>query len=108
DERAGGGFDLGYNSGLRSELRIGYELFNGKLNPLVGAAGLPIVHGSTGEFRARYVWDGQDSPAVPGKGTPIVATLPRVLQSPGVTSPITQFEVVTSTFFALGSKTSLF
>jgi NTE family protein len=108
DERAGGGFDLGYNSGLRSELRIGYELFDGKLSPLVGAAGLPIVHGSTGEFRGRFVWDGQDSPSVPGKGTRIVATLARVLQSPGVTSPITQLEVQTSNVFALGSKTSLF
>ncbi len=108
DERAGGGFDLGYNSGVRSELRIGYELFDGKLSPLVGAAGLPIVHGSTGEFRARYVWDGQDSPSVPGDGTRIIATLARVLQSPGVTSSITQFDVQTSNFLALGNKTSLF
>ncbi len=108
DERAGGGFDLGYNSGLRSELRVGYELFDGKLSPLVGAAGLPIIHGSTGEFRARYVWDGQDSPSVPGKGTRIVATLARVLQSPGVTHPISQIDVQTSNVFALGSKTSLF
>jgi NTE family protein len=108
DERAGGGFDLGYNSGLRSELRIGYELFDGKLSPLVGAAELPFVHGSTGEFRARYVWDGQDSPSVPGKGTRIVATLARVLQSPGVTSPITQLDVQTSNVFAIGDKTSLF
>lgn len=108
DERAGGGFDLGYNSGLRSELRIGYELYDGKLSPLVGAAGLPIVHGSTGEFRARFVWDGQDSPSVPGKGTRIVATLTHVLQSPGVTSPITQFDVQSSNVFAVGDKTSLF
>ena len=59
DERAGGGFDIGYNPGRRSEARFGYELFDAKLTPLIGSAGLPIVHGSTGEFRARYVWDGQ-------------------------------------------------
>ena len=29
DERAGGGFDIGYNSGRRSEFRVGYELFEG-------------------------------------------------------------------------------
>lgn len=108
DERGGGGLDLGYNSGLRGEFRFGYEIFDGKLSPLVGATGLPIVHGSTGELRARYVWDGQDSPSVPGKGTRIVATLARVLQSPGITSPITQLDVQTSNVFALGSKTSLF
>ena len=108
DERAGGGFDIGYNSGLRSELRLGYELFDGKLSPLIGNAGLPIVGGSTGEFRARYVWDGQDSPAVPSKGTRLVVTASRVLQSPGLARPIGQIEVQTSNFVPVGPKTSLF
>lgn len=108
DERAGGGFDLGYNSGRRSELRVGYELFSGKLDPLVGSAGLPIVSGSTGEFRARYVWDGQDNPSVPGVGTRMIATLSRVLQSPGLPHPIGQLEVKASSFIPLSPVTSLF
>ena len=108
DERAGGGFDIGYNSGRRSEFRIGYEIFDGKLSPLIGDAGLPIVNGSTGEFRARYVWDGQDSPSVPSSGTRVVATLSRVLQSPGLAHPIGQLEVQTSSFVPVGPKTSLF
>src|SRR5579863_823613 len=108
DERAGGGFDIGYNSGLRSGLRVGYEIFDGKLSPLVGATGLPIVHGSTGELRARYVWDGQDSPSVPGKGTRMVATLARVLQSPGLPQHLDQLDIQTSSFVPLGPKTSLF
>jgi NTE family protein len=108
DERAGGGFDLGYNSGRRSEIRLGYENFSGRLNPLIGSQGLPIVSGDTGEFRARYVWDGQDSPAVPGVGTRIVATVSRVIESPGLVHPISQLEVQTSNFFPVGPKTSLF
>jgi NTE family protein len=108
DERAGGGFDIGYNSGRRSEFRIGYEIFDGKLSPLIGAAGLPIVDGSTGEFRARYVWDGQDSPSVPGRGTRMVVTVSRVLQSPGLAHPIGQLDVQTSSFVPVGLKTSLF
>jgi NTE family protein len=108
DERAGGGLDLGYDSGRRSEFRVGYEAFSGRLSPLIGAAGLPIVHGTTGEIRARYVWDGQDSPAVPSRGTRIVATLSRVLQSPGLAHPIGQLDVQTSTFVPVVSKTSLF
>src|ERR1022692_874578 len=108
DERAGGGFDIGYNSSRRSEFRIGYELFDGKLSPLIGSTGLPSVHGSTGEFRARYVWDGQDSPSVPSSGTRIVATLSRVLQSPGLAHPIGQLDVQTSSFVPVGPKTSLF
>ncbi len=108
DERAGGGFDFGYNTGRRSELRFGYEIFSGKLAPLIGSAGLPSVSGSTGEFRARYIWDGQDSPAVPSRGTRIVASLSRVLQSPGVAHSIDQLDVQTSTFIPTGPKTSLF
>jgi NTE family protein len=108
DERAGGGFDIGYDSGRRSEFRIGYEIFEGKLSPLIGATGLPIVNGSTGEFRARYVWDGQDSPSVPSSGTRTVITLSRVLQSPGLAHPIGQLDVQTSSFVPLGPKSSIF
>src|SRR5271155_5607237 len=108
DERAGGGFDLGFNTGQRSELRLGYEIFEGKFAPLIGSAGLASVTGSTGEFRARYVWDGHDSPEVPGRGTRIVASLSRVLQSPGLVHPIEQLDVQTSTFIPTGPKTSLF
>ena len=108
DERAGGGFDIGFNSGRRSEFRIGYELYDGKLAPLIGAAGLPIVHGTTGQFRARYVWDGQDSPSVPSRGSRVVATLSRVLQSPGLAQSATQLDVQSSTFIPISHKTSLF
>jgi outer membrane protein assembly factor BamA len=69
---------------------------------------LPIVHGSTSEFRARYVWDVQDSPSVPSRGTRVVATLSRVLESPGLAHPIGQLDAQTSTFVPLGPKTSLF
>jgi NTE family protein len=108
DERAGGGLDLGYNSGRRSELRFGYQIFEGKLAPLVGSAGLPIVSGSTGQLRMRYIWDGLDSPSVPSTGTRVIATLSRVLQSPALPSPIDQLEVQTSNFIRTGPKTSLF
>ena len=108
DQRAGGGFDLGYNFNRLSELRLGYEIFDGKLAPLIGSAGLPSVSGSTGQFRARYVYDGEDSPAVPSRGTRIVANLSRVLQSPGLAHPIDQLEIETSTFVPTSVKTSLF
>lgn len=108
DERAGGGLDLGYDSGQRSEFRLGYQLFEGKLAPLIGAAGLPIAHGSTGQVRARFVWDGLDSPAVPTSGARLVATLARVLQSPEIPHAISQLDIETSKFLPVGGKTSLF
>jgi NTE family protein len=107
DERAGGGLDVG-RSGRRSEFRLGYEVFSGKLSPLIGSAGLPIVSGSTGEVRARYVWDEQDSPSIPRKGERVVATLTRVLQSPGLAHPIGQLDVQTSSFVPVSGKTSIF
>jgi len=108
DERAGGGLDIGYNTGRRSEARLGYEIFQGKLSPLVGSSGLPTAKGSTGEFRLRYVWDGQDSPSIPSRGTRIMADLTRVLQSPQLAHPLDQAELQTSSFVPLGGKTSLF
>ena len=104
DERAGGGVDLGYSSGRRSEFRVGYEIFDGKLSPLIGATGLPIVHGSTGEFRARFVWDGQDSPSVPSTGTRVLATLSHVMESPGLLHSVDQLDVQTSIFVPVGKR----
>ena len=108
DERAGGGLDIGYDTGRRSEVRLGYEVFTGRLAPLVGSAGLPTTKGSTGELRLRYVWDGQDSPTVPSRGFRITTSLTRVLQSPGLPHPLDQLDVQTSTFIPLSPKTSLF
>jgi NTE family protein len=108
DERAGGGLDLGYAAGRRSELRFGYQIFSAKLAPLIGDTGLPTISGNTGEFRARYVWDGQDSPSVPSSGTRVLATVSRILQSPGVAAPFNQFDLQSSTFFPVTNQTSIF
>lgn len=108
DERGGGGFDLGYSFGRRGELRFGYQIFSGRLAPLIGSAGLPTLSGSTGEFRTRYVWDNQDNPAVPRSGLRLVATASRVLQSPGLAHPLDQLDVESSIFIPMGAKTSLF
>ena len=107
DERAGVGLDIG-RTARNSEFRVGYEIFSGRLSPLIGSAGLPIVSGSTGEFRARYVWDGQDTPTIPSTGSRVVATLSRILQSPGLEHPIGQLDLQTSTFVPVSAKTSVF
>ncbi len=108
DERGGGGFDIGYNTGLRSELRVGYEIFNGDLAPLIGDAGLPTIHGNSGEVRLRYVFAGQDSPTVPAKGLRLVLNLSHLFNSPGTTQSINQAEVQSTTFVPISSKTSIF
>jgi len=108
DERGGGGFDFGYNTGLRSELRVGYEIFNGDLAPLIGSAGLPTISGDSGEVRLRFIFAGQDSPTVPSKGLRLVLSLSHVFNSPGTTSYIDQAEMQSVTFVPVSSKTSIF
>ncbi len=108
DERGGGGADIGYNTGRRSELRLGYQIFNGDLRALIGAAGLPTIRGDSGEVRLRYIFDGQDSPTVPSRGLRVVTNLSHVFNSPGTTHSINQLEVQSSTFAPVGTKTSIF
>jgi NTE family protein len=108
DERGGGGFDIGYNSGLRNELRVGYEIFNGDLAPLIGDAGLPTVSGSSGQLRLRYIFAGQDSPTVPAKGLRLVMNVAHVFNSPLTTHAIDQAEMQSTTFVPISDKTSLF
>lgn len=102
DERAGGGLDFGLEVNRDSEVRLGYEIFDGKLAPLVGSAGLPILSGSTGQARLRYVFDGQDDPSVPSRGIRLVANLSHTLQSPNLFRPIDQLDLQTSTFVPIG------
>ncbi len=112
DERGGGGLDVGYDFSRRSELRFGYELFSGRLSPLIGSNsgsdGLPIVRGSTGEFRIRHVYDSQDRATVPSQGIRLETTLARILQSPGLPDPLSQVEERASIFTPVTNKTSLF
>jgi len=45
---------------------------------------------------------------VPSRGMRVVVTVSRVLQSPGLSHPIGQLDVRTSSFLPVGPKTSLF
>ncbi|MBZ5707185.1 MAG: patatin-like phospholipase family protein [Acidobacteriia bacterium] len=108
DARAGGGLDVGFSSGRRSELRFGYELYAGKISPIIGASTLPSLSGTTGQLRLRFVYDGQDSPSVPSRGERLVATLSRTLQTPGSTNTFDQLQVDSLTFAPISRKNSLF
>ena len=108
DERGGGGLDIGLASGRRSELRVGYQLFNGDLVPLIGSSGLSELNGSSGQLRLRFVYDGLDRPTVPGRGERVVLNVSRVFQSPGTVRPFSQLEARSSTFVAISAKTSIF
>ncbi len=108
DQRLGGGFDLGFNSGRRNEVRLGYRIFEGDLAALIGSEGLPRVHGSSSQLRLGYVFDELDNPAVPGRGERLTAELVHVFESPGVSQNFNQLQVQSWTFVPLSAKNSLF
>ena len=63
------GADIGYSSGNRSEVRLGYEAANLQASVLTGARVLPELDGSEQLVRLLAAFDGQDSPVIPSRGT---------------------------------------
>jgi NTE family protein len=108
DRRYGAGFDLGIDSGRRSQIRFGYELFNADLRVFIGEPTLPAVTGNTGQFRLAATFDGQDSPAVPSRGLRVTVELLHVIHTPGASESFQQLNLRSSTFIPLSTKGSLF
>ncbi len=108
DRRYGAGFDLGIDSGRRSQIRLGYQLFNDDLRVFIGEPTLPAVVGNTGQFRLAATFDGQDNPGVPSRGLRVTAELLHVIHTPGIGESFQQLDVRSSTFIPLSAKGSLF
>jgi len=108
DRRLGAGLDVGYDSGRRSEVRLGYEFFNGALSPVVGAKSLPAASGNNGLLRARFDFEGQDSPNIPSRGSRLLAEFDHVIDAPGVTHSFQQLKLRASEFIPVSSKGSVF
>ena len=108
DRRLGAGFDVGYDSGRRSEIRLGYEFFNGALSPVVGAQSLPAASGNNGLLRARFDYEGQDSPNIPSRGSRLLAEFDHVIDAPGVTHSFQQLKLRASKFIPVTAKGSVF
>ena len=109
DRRLGAGVDVGYNSGRRSEVRVGYEYFNGVLSTVIGQppSNLRGIGGGNGMLRAKFVFDGQDNPNIPGRGTRVTAEVDHVIQAPGVHS-FQQLKLGGSQFIPVSRKGSVF
>jgi NTE family protein len=108
DRRLGAGFDVGYATGRRSEARVGYEYFNGSLSPVVGAPTLPGASGNNGVLRARFDFEGQDSPNIPSRGPRLLAEFDHVIHAPGVTHSFQQLKLRVSQFIPVSSRGSVF
>ena len=88
--RSGAGLDIGYNTGYRSELRLGYEVANVQASVRVGAPVLPELEGRERLFRVQGVFDDQDSPAVPSRGAYVRARVRHLLDTADLRSQLPQ------------------
>jgi len=111
DRRMGAGFDVGYNSGRRSEVRVGYEYFNGALSTVIGVEPpqlTPLPSGGNGVLQAKFVFEGQDNPNIPSRGTRLSAEFDHVIQSPGAPHSFQQLKLNGSQFIPITTKGSVF
>jgi NTE family protein len=108
DRRYGAGFDIGIDSGRRSQIRFGYQIFNADLRVFIGEPTLPAVSGNTGQFRLAATFDGQDSPSVPSRGLRVTAELLDIIHTPGASESFQQLDVRSSTFIPLSAKGCVF
>jgi NTE family protein len=67
-KRTGAALDVGYTSGRRSEIRVGFERADVRGRIRVGSPFLPEVSGAEGIGRLQFTFDGQNSPVVPSRG----------------------------------------
>ena len=68
-KRAGVGIDVGFTTGIRSEIRFGYDEADVRARLRIGVPTLPEANGSDRGLTLRWVFDGQNSPLVPSRGT---------------------------------------
>ena len=117
-KRTGVGVDVGYTTGLRSEVRLGYDASNVNLGLRVGRPTLPEASGSDNVASLRWVFDGQNSPVVPSRGVRVATAMryffdtPDIVDSEGAVlrtaKDIPQAEVVTSWFTRVRTRQRLF
>ena len=67
-KRTGVGIDVGYTTGIRSEIRFGYDEADVRARLRIGVPTLPEANGSDRGLTLRWVFDGQNSPLVPSRG----------------------------------------
>jgi NTE family protein len=89
-KRTGAGLDLGFTSGRRSELRVGYDIADVRANLRVGLPMLPEARGTERYASLRYTFDGWTSPLVPTRGLLARGAVRRYFSSARPTIPTFQ------------------
>ena len=117
-KRAGVGIDVGYSTGMRSEVRLGYDEADVRIRRRVGPPTLPEANGSDSVASLRWVFDGQNSPLVPSRGLRLRTAMRYYFDTPEIVDAedavlatardVPQGEVVASWFKRVGTRQRLF
>ena len=117
-KRSGAGIDVGYTTGMRSEVRLGYDEADVRVRRTVGPPTLPEANGSDSVASLRWVFDGQNSPLVPSRGLRLRTSMAYYFDTPEIVDEegavvrtardVPQGEVVASWFKRVGTQQRLF
>ena len=117
-KRTGVGADIGYTTGMRTEVRLGYDEVDVRARLRIGEPSLPEANGSDSVASLRFVFDGQNSPLVPSRGVRTRAVFRYYFDTPDIVdenenvlrsaSDVPQGEVVASWFKRVGTRQRMF
>jgi NTE family protein len=117
EKRAGAGFDVGF-TGLRSELRVGFDQQDVRVRLRVGTPALPEGVGTNQFASIRFAFDGQDSAVVPSRGLRVRSAFRYYFDTPAIVGrndvvlrevrDVPQAEVTASWFTRVGARERLF
>ncbi len=117
-KRTGAGIDVGYNTGMRSEIRLGYDKADVRARLRIGVPSLPEVEGSDSVASLRWVFDAQNSPIVPSRGVYVSSVFRYYFDTPNIVDPqdvvleeakdVPQAELSASWFKRVGTRQRMF
>jgi NTE family protein len=116
-KRAGLGGDIGYTTGMRTEVRLGYDEADVRARLRIGEPSLPEASGSDRVASVRWAFDGQNSPLVPSRGVRVRSAFRYYFDTPEIVDAednvlqqardVPQGEVLASWFKRVGAANRL-
>jgi NTE family protein len=117
-KRTGWGADVGYNTGMRSEIRLGYDQADVRARRRIGVPSLPEAEGTDSVASLRWVFDGQNSPLVPSRGVYLRSAFRYYFDTPDIVDAqdvvlrsakdVPQAELSASWFKRVGTRRRMF
>jgi NTE family protein len=117
-KRTGAGIDVGYTTGMRTELRLGYDEADVRARRRIGVPLLPEAAGSDRIVSLRWAFDGQNSPLVPSRGLRVRTALRYYFDTPEIVDAednvlrsardVPQGEAAASWFKRVGARNRMF